>query len=181
MNFLPSNPFVTAYATIDLKYATIKVLDGTTPTPNELEIKIGEGNLTFTEARNIIYTLDRSLLDDVREGDQVPVQLSFDGQWEYMTASSSTGATPTLRDVLNKIGGASSWVSTDSDICRPYCVDIELEYRPQCSGSAAGDAETIVFPDFRHESFDGDLRAATFSVSGQCNVTLATVTRFAQT
>lgn len=181
MNLIASNAFVTAYATIDLKYATIKLLDGTTPTPNELEIKIGEGNLTFTESRNILYNLDRGLLDDVREGDEVPVTVNFDAQWEYLTGGTATGATPTVRDALFRLNSASGWISTDADTCRPYALDVEVEYRPQCAGTAQGDAETIIFPDFRWETFDGDLRAATFAITGQCNVTTATVTRFAQT
>ena len=40
---------------IDLKDCTIYFKDGTTPTPNELELKIGSGNLTFTE-HNILVS-----------------------------------------------------------------------------------------------------------------------------
>lgn len=181
MKFNVSNPWVTAYATIDLKFATIKLIDGTTPTPNEIEIKIGEGNLTYTESRNMEYTLDRSLLDDVREGDQVPVSVQFDAQWEYVSGSTATGAVPTVHDVLNREGNASTWVSSDSDICRPFALDLEVEYRPQCSGASNGDAETILIPDFRWENFEADLRNATFSIDGRANVTRATYTRFTQT
>jgi len=163
------------FAQIDLKYATIKIKDGST---NELTITIGEGNLTYTEARNIEYTLDRGILDEVREGDQIPVDVSMDFVWEYLRGSSASGAPPTVEEALKRIGNAANWVSTDADACRPYAVDIEVTYAP--IPASCGDQEVITLPDFRYESLDHDLRAGTVSVSGKCNVTQATVVRSAQ-
>lgn len=162
-----------AYAQIDLKNAIIKIKDGDSP-QNELEVKIGEGNLTFTEARNIEYTLNRGLLDEVREGDQVPVDVSMDFIWEYLKGSTGSG-TPTVEDALKKRGEAADWVSSDSDACRPYAVDIEIIYSP--SPVACGDMETILLQDFRYESLDHDLRGGSVAASGKCNITDATVTR----
>ena len=159
------------YAQIDLKRATIKLKDGGA---EELTVKIGEGNLTYSEARNIEYTLDRGTLDEVREGDEVPIDVSLDFVWEYLKGSTGSG-TPTVEDVLKNTGEASDWVSTDADTCRPYAVDIEITYQP--SPATCGDMEIILLSDFRYESLDHDLRAGTVATTGKCNVTKATITR----
>ena len=168
-------PWVPVFAQIDLKDATIKIKDGTPGTPNELEIKIGEGNLTYTERRNMEYTLDRGILDEVREGDEVPIEVRTDFIWDYLRGSSPT---PSVEEAIKNIGLASAWVSTDSDACRPYAVDLEITYAP--TPYNCGDQEVITLPDFRYEQLDHDLRAGTVSMSGQCNVTQATVVRSAQ-
>jgi hypothetical protein len=162
-------------AQIDLKDATIKIKDGAA-TQNEIEVTIGEGNLTWTERKNIEYVLDRGNLDEVREGDQAPVELSIDAIWEYIKSLSGSG-TPTIEDALKNVNEASTWESSDSDACRPYAVDIEIYYVPDC---ATGDTELITFSDFRYEQLDHDLRAATISVSGRCNITMPTASRLAQ-
>jgi hypothetical protein len=125
-------------AQIDLKDATVKIKDN--GGSNEITVTVGEGNLTFSEKRNMDYILDRGTLDEVREGDEVPIDVSFDFKWDYISGTSSTGGAPSVEEALKKIGNASSWVSTDSDLCRPYSVDIEIFYNPDC---ATGDLETI--------------------------------------
>lgn len=156
---------------IDLKNATIKIKDGT-GTPNEIEIKVGEGQMKYTEKRNIDYRLDRGVLDDVVEGNEEPMEVSLDFQWEFLKAS--TGDPPTIEDALKQRGEASSWTSSDPDTCRPYAVDIEILYQPPCSGIQD---ETILLEDFRWEQLDHDLKGGSVSVSGKCNRTEATVTR----
>jgi len=162
-------------AQIDFKQATVKIKDGDTP-QNEITIKIGDGNLTYTERRNIEYTLDRGALDEVREGDEVPVEVRFDGVWEYISGSTSTGAVPTPEDAVKKRGAAASWVSSDADPCRPYSVDIEVEYIPDCTPA---DKEVITLSDFRYEQIDHDLSAGTLAFSGRCNITEASAVRTA--
>jgi len=146
-------------------------------TLKEIEVKIGEGNLTYSENRNIEYILDRGNLDDVREGDQVPLDVSFDFQWEYIVGSSGS-AIPTVEEALKGTGEAAAWVSTDSDACRPFAVDLEITYAPV--PSTCGDQEVITFSDFRYETLDHDLREGTISCAGKCNVTTATAVRTAQ-
>lgn len=176
MKLLLANAWKPVFAQIDLKDATISLVDGTA-TPVELIIKIGEGNLTWSERRNIEYTLDRGTLDEVREGDQIPVEVRLDIVWEYLTGGSATAAVGTPKDFLKKQGVYASNTSTDTDTCRPYAVSIEVEYVPSCSGVALPN-ERVLLVDFRWETIDHDLRAGTLSVTGQCNVTEATVTRY---
>jgi hypothetical protein len=142
--------------------------------PQQLEIKIGDGNLTYTEANEYEYDLDRGVLDTVRAGDQVPLDLSLDFVYEYITTG--TGETISPMDALKGIGGASGWVSSSADPCEPYAVDVEVVHTPLCTTQ---EIETTVFPDFRSESREPDLGEAAVSVSGRCNAVQPTVTRTA--
>jgi len=159
-------------AQIELKNTTLKIKDAGA---NEIEIKIGEGTLTYDEKRIMEYVRNRQLLDSVREGDQEPMDVSFEFKWEQLRAVSTSGAgTPTLEDALKQRGEAAAWVSTSDDICEPYCVDIEIINTPDCGSEIA---ETIILPDFRYESLGHDVKAGVVSVSGRCNATEAIVTR----
>jgi len=159
-------------AQIDLKNATVYLKDGGMGSAQQsLEVKIGEGNLTYDEKRNIDYVLNRSLLDTVKEGDEEPMDVRFDFTWEFLKAVSTTAAgTPTIEDVLKQRGEASAWVSSSSDPCEPFAVDVEVHYVPPCGGELD---EIITLPDFRYTSLAHDLRAGTVAVTGQCNATQA--------
>ena len=142
--------------------------------PQQLEIKIGDGNLTYTEANEYEYDLDRGVLDTVRAGDQVPLDLSLEFVYEYITTGTSEEISP--MDALKKIGGASAWVSSSADPCEPYAIDVEVIHTPICTTQ---EIETTVFPDFRSESREPDLGEASVAVSGRCNAVQPTVTRTA--
>jgi len=161
-------------AQIDLKNCTISFIDGSTPA-NSIDVKIGEGTLRWSEKRNIQYTLDRGTLDEVREGDEVPVDVNLDFTWEYITGD---GTIPSIEDALKNIGAASDWVSSDADACRPYALDIQIVNEP--TPAACGDKETTLLADFRYEDISHDAKAGTCSLAGKCNVTKATSTRAAQ-
>jgi hypothetical protein len=161
------------FAAIDLKYAVIKVKDGSSPV-NELEVVIGEGNLTYTERRELIYETDRGLLDEVRLGDEQPMDVTIDFRWDYITALTGSG-TPTIEEAIKKKGEAAAWVSTDSDACRPYAVDLEVTYTPNCSPT--GNTEVITLPDFRYDDLSHDISAASISCTGRCNAVEAVAVR----
>ena len=173
---------VPVFAQVDLKNVELKLIDGTTPTANEIVIKIGEGNLTYSENRTIEYTLDRGRIDEVREGDEVPMDVSFDLLWEFITGNQdSAGVPPTVEDVLKNINNAASWISSDPDACRPFAIDIVLENVPVCgSGAATQEQEFITLPDFRYETLDHDLSAGTIAVSGRANSKTASIVRSLQ-
>ena len=138
-----------------------------------VDIKVGDGTLSYTENRELEYQLDRGNLDTVRELDQVPVDVSIDLVWEFITASS--GATPTIEDALKNRGEASGWTTSDTaNPCSPYAVDIQLEDVPQCTGE---DIELITIPNFRWESIEHDADAGTLATTGRANVVEATVIR----
>ncbi len=138
----------------------------------QVEVKLGDGNLTWTVNREMEYELDRGNLDTVREGDQVPLDVVLDAVYEFITTGTSETITP--YDALNGIGGASEWVSSSTDACEPYAVDLEVEHAPPCGGA---EPETTILPDYRYDTLEVDLDAATVSSTGRCNAVKPTVTR----
>ncbi len=142
-------------------------------TGRTLEVKVGEGNLTYSETKNREYIKDRGSLDTVRNADDEPMEVNFDFTWEFLTAVTGSGI-PTIEEVLKKTGEASAWETTSADPCEPYCVDVEVHYDPGCGGD---NTEWIVFPDFRYEKLDHDLGEAQVACSGKCNAVEPTITR----
>lgn len=141
----------------------------------ELVIKIGEGNLTYTENREYEYVLDRGDLDTVREGDQVPLDINLDFIYEFIRTGTGESITPV--DALKGVGGAAEWVSSSSDLCEPFAVDLEIEHVPPCGGA---EKEITLFPDFRTDTINPDLGGGTISVVGRSNAVEPTITRVAQ-
>ncbi len=139
----------------------------------KLEIKIGEGNLTYTENKPREYVRDRGALDTVRNADEEPVDVSFDFVWESITAVGSS-AIPTVEDALKQSGEASEWISTSSDACEPYCVNIEVFHDPGCGGA---NTELVVLEEYRYETLEHNISDAQISCSGKSNKVEATVTR----
>jgi hypothetical protein len=142
--------------------------------PEEIEVKIGEGNLTYSEKKEYEYKLDRGALDTVREGDEQPMDVSFDFQWEFLKAGSGD-TVPTVEEAIKGIGLAADWRSTSDDSCEPYCVDLILENVPGCG--SAGLSETIILPNFRWETLDHDAQNGSVSCSGRCNAKEAVLGR----
>jgi hypothetical protein len=137
-----------------------------------IEIKIGEGNLTWTEAKEYEYLRERGDLDTVKEADEQPVEMSLEFVYEYIKTQS--GQTITAVDALKQQGEASEWVSSSSDLCEPYAVDILAKH---CVPCGTDEDEDVLFTDFRYEGLDFDVGEATIAVSGRCNVSEPTVTR----
>lgn len=142
--------------------------------PHLLYIQIGDGNLTFTETVERIYDRDRGLLDTVRNGDEQPLELNLEFTYVFVTHESGKVVTPV--DALKQLGDAAEWVSSSSDQCEPYAVDIELRH---CLPCGTDQDEKLVFNDFRYETLEYDLQEATIAVAGRCNVTDAVATRLA--
>jgi hypothetical protein len=137
-----------------------------------LEVKIGDGNITYTEHNEYNYLLDRDNLDTVKEGKEVPMDVKWDSVYEHITTGTSENISP--MDALKGIGAASEWITYAEDPCEPYAVAIEVEHVPPC-GTTQG--ETTLFPDFRSETREVNFKDATISVTGKCNVIEPIVTR----
>lgn len=144
--------------------------------PHTLEIDVGDGDISYTEAREFEYERNRGRLQDVRKGDEQPVQVQFQFTWEAIR--SITGAdTPTIEEFLKRTGPAAAYVSSDDDECAEYAVDLEVTHTPNCS---TGQKERVLLPDFRYEQLEHSYQDAVVQCSGQCNVVEATVTRIEQ-
>jgi hypothetical protein len=138
----------------------------------EIEVKIGQGNLTYSEHRNIEYRLNRGKLDSAREGDEVPMDVTLDADFEHVI--SGTGEDITPPEALKGNGAAAEWVSSATDKCEPYAVDIEAENALSCGSTQP---ETFLFPDFRWEQGDFDFQKATISFKGKSNAKEPVITR----
>ena len=144
-------------------------------------IKIGTGNATFSVKRTIEYVPDRGNLDEVRRGDDMPMELSFQFNFSSVTATGTpsttggagTGASSPTETVIDYLSNTSgSRTSVDTDPCKPYACDIEMTVTPPC----AGGGRKYTFPDFRVEDLSFDVKASQVSASGKCNATTYTLT-----
>ncbi len=139
---------------------------------NQVEITIGDGDLKYTEADQYKYDLDRGELDTVRKGDDQPMEITTNFTYDQVKSSSGEAITPI--EALKGTGAASEWVTSSSDLCEPYAVDLVVEDVRPCGGSASA---TYTFPDFRSEKRDYDIKNATIAVSGKCNALEPTIVR----
>jgi hypothetical protein len=140
--------------------------------PQRLQIAIGDGDLNWTEGREMIYDLDRDILDTVRQGQDQPLEVDLAFTFEYVTTESGQAITPV--DAIKRIGEASEWVSSSSDLCEPYSVDI---YVIHCVPCGSDEDQDLLYQDFRYESLEYSIRDASIAVSGRCNVTDVVTTR----
>lgn len=146
--------------------------------PIFIKLKVGEGNVTWDESKNREYKLDRGRISEVRNGDEAPMDVSFQLMYEELTASDPDVDPPTPEDVLKRRGGAAAWLSSDNadadSSCRPYSVNIEIIHSPPCSDKKK---ELVVLPYYRYEKLTHDPKAGTISSSGKCNSPEAIVSR----
>lgn len=150
-------------ATIDLKQATLLFVDGNTTTPETLELKLDDGNLTYTRRRNIEYRKDRGLLDSTREGDEEPMDVSL--ECRFSAIKSQSGNAITVTEFLEREGAGSSLITTGG-ACEPYAIDIHVQLDRDCGTTQD---EIIKFEEFRFEEIGGDFKAGTLSITGKCN------------
>ena len=140
--------------------------------PQRITIKIGEGDLSWTESRELLYDLDRDLLDTVRLGQEQPVEVDLAFIFDYVTTESGQAVTPV--DALKRIGEATEWVSSAADLCEPYAVDI---YVIHCVPCGTDEDQDFTFTDFRYESLEYSIQDASIAVSGRCNISSVPTTR----
>lgn len=141
-------------------------------TAQELNIKIGDGDLKYTENLSYVYDLDRGILDDVRLGDDAPMDLSLDFVYEHITTGTAETISP--MDALKQIGGASGWLSSATDQCQPYSVDLLIIYTPPCGTSQI---ETTLFPDVRADKREVSFKDSKISLTAKCFAIEPIVTR----
>jgi len=146
--------------------------DVLTFTSQQVEVTVGEGNLTWTETKEYEYVRDRGNLDTVRQGDEQPVEVTLDFTFEHVTAG--TGEDITVGDALRQTGNASEWITSSADTCEPYAVDLVV-YRCQSCGTTQDDLFT--FSDFRWETLEYNVGDATISITGRCNVSTVNAAR----
>lgn len=156
-------------AQIDLRNATVRIADGGS---NYIDVKIGEGDLSYSEKRQVDFVKSRGGLDTARENEEVPMEVSLVAVWEHITAAA--GEPITIEDALKRRNGASAWASASPDPLAPYCVNIILIDTPACVSASK---ETLVFPQFHRIELAHSLKDGTIAIKGTCNATEPQVTR----
>lgn len=159
--------FVFSYdndAVINMKHVTMEIQDGLGAS---VEVTFDAGNLTWDEGFTWEYILNRGRVGAsngaaVREGDEVPLGLNFQGRFSFYK---SVGDVKPWAILTNE-RGAGSYTGTDTTNCAPYAVNILLSNVPGCS-----DEEQLLFRDFRPDTLSFDVKAGQVSVVGRCNVT----------
>ena len=91
-------------------------------------------------SRPVQVRLGPRRLDTVREGDDVPMEVSMNFTFDQV--KSGTGEAITPIEAIKGIGAASEWVSSSADLCEPYAVDVVVEDVRPC-GSAQSDTYTV--------------------------------------
>lgn len=141
--------------------------------PNFIDVKVGEGTVSWDQKTPREYKLNRGLLYQVRNGNQEPMDIKIGFWWEFITHASGD-VIPTPYEILNQTGLASGWTSTNPDPCSPYCVDIVILYAPICP---AIPGEIIRFPQFYTDSLGGDAKSNEINTPGKCNSLAPVFTR----
>ena len=137
-----------------------------------LSIKVGDGDLKWTENDNFKYDLDRGILDGVRLGDDAPMDVDFNFAFEHITTGSGEPISP--MDALKAVGAAAEWVSAASDKCEPFAVNVLVQNKPNCN---ADFWEFIEFPEFRSDKREASIKDANIAITGKCNATEPIITR----
>lgn len=156
-------------AVIDMKNCKFYFEDGGS---NRLELKTGDGTVSYSEKKNREYLMEKGAIDSVRNGDQVPMDVSFQLRWTFL--KSNTTGVPSPEDVLKQRGEAAAWETSSADDCEPYCVDLVAVHRPVCTSEVIERVELLYF---RYETLDHDFKAGNISCSGKCNAQEATISR----
>lgn len=188
---------------IDMKNVVLFLKSATdlesSPNPTSVQwmaLEFGEGNLTWTiNDAAIEYMPDRGILDDVRAGDQAPLDISFEGKYtkiirtagteKYSIAEMIKGYEYQETDHLTYAlaGIREPWLvydSTGADQigCPPYACELEMHNNPKLScGDISIVGEAQLFRYFRADSVAVDTRAAQISVTGKSNVIIPMVRR----
>jgi len=188
---------------IDMKNVVMFLKSATDlePDPNPVSmvwmaVQFGEGNLTWTiNDAPVEYMPDRGLLDDVRTGDQAPVDLSFEGK--YTRIIRPVGTDPysivemvkgyefqeTNHQTYQLAGIREPWLVYDSTgatqiACPPYACEIECHNNPQLQCGDIGIlGEAHLFRYFRADSVAVDTRAGQISVSGKSHIIIPMIRR----
>lgn len=161
-------------ARIDLKKTTITLRDGTPSTPNELDLHIGVGNITYDVTKQFVYVTNRGLLDTVRKGDQVPVDVKFEATFDTYEVRAASAPTVSVADFLKQQGNASAFITTGADACEPYSVDIIITQDQDCAGV---ETEVITLTEFRYEKGTFNVKTGQISFTGKCKIITPTILR----
>jgi len=155
-------------------------------------VQFGEGNFTATLNDAPEYMGDRGKLDDVRFGDEAPMDVSFEGKFTglrlppypindpLMTYSLAELITGKLMDVstygTRLAGLPEPWLVAEPGgatltACIPYCTWLEVHLNPKLScPDLTIEGEAQLYQYFRAPSINIDFDAGQISVTGNAHI-----------
>ena len=131
--------------------------------PARVEMKIGEGDVEFTETQPVIVDTDRGEVDGMRLGVEEGMTVSTSFVYNWLRASS--GDPITVYEALKRKGDAASWHNAAENPCEPYQVDMFIIDSPDCGSEQA---EVMFFRRMRATSISASVQGAAVSVEGTC-------------
>lgn len=143
--------------------------------PNEVEINIGEGNITWSTKDANEYRLNKRSLDTVVSGDEQPMDVSFSIVWDALIDRIG-GSAPRPYEALKNIGEAAAWISA-GELCEKFAVDIVVYNEPDCA-TLTDPSELYIFPMFRWDEIAGDMSNNALEATGRCNVLEPVIARY---
>lgn len=139
--------------------------------PNQIELVLGDGDVSYTEKFNREYKLNKGKIYTVRNGDEAPVEVSFSCYWENLKSSITDGDPITFEEAIKQTGQASTWVTSDQDDpCAPYSVDIVIVKNQPCADK---ENEVTYLRKFRVEELPHSAKNGTIECKGSCNIKVA--------
>lgn len=156
----------------NLKNAVIKIKDGTTPTAQEVTVKVADGEISWEESRELDVYKDRGNLDSIELKEDNPLSVNLSFAWEYFQGDSVDTPYEALKGTTD-----TAWVSTDSNSCTSKACDIEIVFTPGCSTEKI---ETITISKFHYQSINPSSGNKLIAVRGICNAIAPTFARSAQ-
>lgn len=171
--------------TKNLRDGVVTLMDGTTPTPNSLQLVLDEGDLSMTEEQQLIEVYRRGKASHRRLGDETLIKVSFSAKYTNGYENTALTGTPTMVDALRKRNLASAWVSVEDaaagalTVAGPtgsevYSTNVKFEIN-DATGSAK---ETFTLKGFHADTVtleEGD-EYNTISVEGTCLQVFPSVT-----
>ena len=134
--------------------------------PRKIEVKVGEGDISWSKTKDPQIDLDRGVIDGARDGDQQAMTVDFAFVLDWL--ASSTTDVPTVDEVLEREGEAADWTNAAADPCETYQVTLKVIDAPDCGSELA---EILIFPYFIPTTVNPSVEAASVTVSGVCVAT----------
>lgn len=156
---------------------SLKIKDGTTPTPLEITIPVMEGDFSWTETDEARTVMNRGTLHSFANPLEEPMTVSFTVKFCEYRGNTNTNV-PSPVDALKQRGEAAAWVSTTG--CGPYTTDLEFTItKPSPCTDANEQSEVLDFPQFHADTitFEEGEDFNTITVEGKCLATKPTSTR----
>ena len=162
----------------NLVNGSLKLIDGTTPTPNELTIPIEEGNLSWTEDDTAPVIKNRGKLAGFADPIENAVELTWTMIFEEYTGKTTSGAAVSPVDFLKKKGAAAAFTGTRT--CGPYTIDAEFTVaKPSNCDDPLEQKEVLTFADFHTNTiaFEEGEEMDTIVITGTALITTPAAVR----